>query len=38
MLLDLLMKMMNVAGFDDEHDEGEMNVNVFPQDLTDGFN
>lgn len=29
MLLCLLMKMMNVAEFDDEHDEAEMNVNVF---------
>jgi hypothetical protein len=35
------MKMMNVVGFDDEHDEGEMNVNVFStrfniMDLIDG--
>ena len=23
------LKVMNVSGFDDEHDEGEMNVNIF---------
>jgi len=26
---------MNVVGFNDEHDEGEMNVKVFLQDLTE---
>jgi len=41
MLLGLLMKMMNVVGFDDEHDEGEMSVIVFStkfngMDLIDG--